>query len=83
MKKSLQVPVTVAEKCPASNSITPTTNRKEKTITMHYHELFMESPYCFTYEQARKEVHENRRGKTGLKLNSYDMRRSELCKVWG
>ena len=43
----------------------------------------MESPYCFTYQQARKEVHENRRGKTGLKLNSYDMRRSELCKIWG
>ena len=78
-----EVLFTIAEKCPAKNGIVPITNRKEKTVTMHYHDLLMESPYCFTYQQARKEVHENRRGKTDLKLNSYDMRRSELCKIWG
>ena len=33
--------------------------------------------------RQRDEVHENRLGKTDLKLNSYDMRRNELCKVWG
>ena len=83
MKHSFPLLITTSENCPASSGIAPTTNRKEKTVTMHYHDLFMESPYCFTYEQAKKEVHENRRGKTDLKLNSYDMRRSELCKIWG
>ena len=33
-------------------------------------------------KKKSSEVHENRRGKTDLKLNSYDMRGSELCKVW-
>ena len=83
METSKETLITVAEKCPANHGMEPSTNRAEKTVTMHYHDLFIENPYCFTYEQAKREVHENRRGKTDLKLNSYDMRRSELCKVWG
>ena len=82
MKTLPETLITITENCPAKRGIEPTTSRAGTTITMHYHDLFIETPYCFTYEQAKREVHKNRRGKIDLKLTSYDMR-SELCKVWG
>ena len=78
-----EILITVADKCPANRGMEPTTNRAEKTITMHQYDVLTEMPYQLDYDELKKEVHENRRGKTDLKLDSYDMRRSELCKVWG
>ena len=77
--------ITVAEKCPANRGMEPTTNRAEKTITMHQYEVLTEMPYQLTYKQLKDEVHRTRRGKefTDDQLETYMMKRSELCKIYG
>ena len=79
--------ITIADKCPANHGMEPTTNRAEKTITMHQYDVLTEMPYQLTYKQLKEEVHRTRRGKefTDEQLETYMMKRSGLCKIywWG
>ena len=80
-----EILITVADKCPANHGMEPTTNRAEKTITMHQYDVLTEMPYQLTYKQLKEEVHRTRRGKefTDEQLETYMMKRSELCKIYG
>ncbi len=78
-----EVLILIATKCSMKRGTKPVSNREQPTIAMHQYDVLTEMPYQLDYDELKKEVHENRRGKTDLKLDSYDMRRSELCKVWG
>ena len=75
--------MTPAAKCPASRGVKPTSSRADKTIPMYYYEVLTENPYQFTYEQLNKEVHFKRRSQSHLQVDKYEMKRNELCKVWG
>ena len=78
-----EVLILIATKCSMKRGTKPVSNREQPTIAMHQYDVLTEMPYQLDYDELKKEVHENRRGKTDLKPDSYDMRRSELCKVWG
>ena len=80
-----EILITVADKCPANRGMEPTTNRAEKTITMHQYDVLTEMPYQLTYKQLKEEVHRTRWGKefTDEQLETYMMKRSGLCKIYG
>ena len=77
--------IMVAEKCERLCGTVPYAKRNpdSKTIPMHCYDLLTEFPYQFTHKELMHHVHVVIRNKPENKLNTYDVRRNELCKNWG
>ena len=82
---SQEVLILIATKCSMKRGTKPVSNREQPTIAMHQYDVLTEMPYQLTYKQLKEEVHRTRRGKefTDEQLETYMMKRSELCKIYG
>ena len=80
-----EVLILIATKCSMKRGTKPVSNREQPTIAMHQYDVLTEMPYQLTYKQLKEEVHRTRRGKefTDEQLETYMMKRSELCKIYG
>ncbi len=74
--------ILVAEDCFVSKSSAPPLG-KRKTIARIGYEILHEQPYVFTEQEFFHELHVVRRGRTDLKLESYNIKRAALVKEFG
>jgi hypothetical protein len=79
MKRS-NVLIQIAEDSLVDEGVIP--EKKETIVFVQYDEL-SKNPYRYTEDEFQQQVHYVRRGKKGLKIDKYDLRRSRLCKEYG
>lgn len=72
--------IQVAEDCHAEKGIAP--EPKSKIAYIGYDEL-SKNPYKYSKLEFYKQVHHVRRGKLELKIETYNIRRNDLCKKYG
>lgn len=72
--------IMVAEDSVVDRAVVP---GPKKTIPRITYEVLIENPYKYTEEDLRHEVHVVRRNKSGLKLGSYNIKRSLLLQKFG
>lgn len=75
--------IKVAEDCPVSKAVMPTSVKVGKTLPILFFEELIKNPYFYTPEQIIRRVHVEIRNKTKLKLPSYSIRRNPLLKQFG
>ena len=73
----------VAEDSKVQIAIEPPQRRAKKMIARIAYEVYRDNPYRYTEEQFHHEVHVVRRKMQGLKIESYDIKRSPLLKEYG
>lgn len=75
--------ITIAESS-SKTSIVPTSKLKRETVKEVVYRVLMENPYKFKQYELFYEVHINQMGKDeSLKLERYQLQRSELCSLLG
>lgn len=79
-KNYCNVLIQVAEDCPAQKGLTP--DSKNEIAYIGYDEL-SKNPYKYTELEFYRQVHHVCRSKPELKIETYDIRRSVLCKKYG
>ena len=82
-KKLINALITIAESSSKQSEI-PTSVRKIETVKEVLYKVLIENPYKFKQYELFNEVHINRRKKSKtLKLESYQLEKSELCSLLG
>jgi len=75
--------IKVSEDCPVSASVIPQDTRLSKTLPVLFFEELIKNPYFYTEKQLIERIHLEIRKKSGLKLESYSIRRNPLLKKYG
>jgi hypothetical protein len=75
--------ILVAEDCRVSKSEAPPLGDRKKTIARIGYEVLIENPYFFSEQEFFKEIHFEQRKRYDLKIESYNIKRSELVKSYG
>lgn len=83
IKRCIEELIEVAVDCPVKRSEIPPDIGYKKTIARIGYEVLIANPYKFSEREFFKEVHEVRRRRTDLKLDSYNIKRSALVKILG
>ncbi len=79
-KNYRNVLIQVAEDCQVEKGTVP--DSKNEIAYIGYDEL-SKNPYKYTTLEFYRQVHHVRRGKPELKIETYDIRRNDLCKKYG
>lgn len=75
--------IEVAEDCPVEHAMEPPDGSPKKTIPRITYEVLINNPYMYTEIELFHEIHLARRNRPGLKIESYNIKRSRLVQMFG
>lgn len=81
--KDLENTLIVVAKSSEKLSTIPVLKLGKKTVTSMLYDVLINNPYKFKQYELFEEVHYNQRKNRSLKIETYQLQRSELCSLLG